>query len=318
MRYLAPLARLCARSCLLAALVLPTLSAPAWADQPTPPGTDNATEAARFKRRGDEMFDASRHEDAVAFYTQSYALAPNPALLYNRGRSYEALGRYPEALVDLEQFSRTAAPELRAKVAGIDKLVADVRGRVAELVIVCNVPGARLVVRDRVLGVVTGAPLHVNAGTAQIEVTLDGHFPFTTVVDLAGGGVTKVRANLYPTRAEEGLLVIRGPQRARVYLDGRDLGQPPVERSAAVGEHQVVMKQEGFEDTHKVVMVAAKKRSEVELSMSATSPFYARAWFWGVVGVAAAGAVTAIVLVNTTRPADTGTLGQVSGPLLTF
>ncbi len=304
----------------LATLVvgLGLLVTPAHADMPTPAGTSNATEAENFKRRGDELFDASRHEDAIAFYTQSYALSPNPALLYNRGRSYEALGRNPEALMDLEQFSRTAPAEIRAKVPGIDKLIADVRARVAELEIACNVPGARLVVRDRVMGTLTGEVLRLNAGVARIELTAAGFYPFTTTVELKSNARARVDATLHRVSAEQGLLVLRGPKLARVSLDGKDLGQPPVERALTAGEHQVILRQDGFEDAHKVIVVAAGKRAEVDIAMRPTPPFYARAWFWGVAGAVAAGAVTAVVLANTSRPADSGTLGQVSGPLVRF
>lgn len=292
--------------------------APARADQPPPVGATNADEAAKLKQRGDELFDSSRHEDAISFYTQAYALTSDPAVLFNRGRSFEALGRYPEALADLEQFSRTAPPALRAKVAGLDKLVTDVRARVADLEIVCNVPGARVVVRERVLGAVAGQHLKVNAGPTKLEVSFDGYHAFTTLIDLKGGALTRVEATLFPKKAEEGLLVVRGPRAARVFLDGADVGQPPVERPLRTGDHRVVLKQDGFDDADKAVFVSAGKRVELEVTMTQKPAFYTRGWFWGVVGAVAVGSAAVIVIANTTRPVEDGTLGQVRGPLVSF
>ncbi|HRG98210.1 MAG TPA: PEGA domain-containing protein [Polyangiaceae bacterium] len=300
------------------ALVGALVDAPARADAPPPAGATNADEAAKFKRRGDELFDSSRHEDAIKFYTQAYALVPDPAVLYNRGRSFEALGRYPEALIDLEQFSRTAAPELRAKVAGIDKLIADVRARVAELEVACNVPGARVVVREHVLGAVAGQRLKVNAGLAKIEVWLEGYEPFSASVELKGGGFTRVVAFLAPKGAQSGFLVVRGPRGARVFLDGADVGQPPVERPLGAGDHRVVLKQEGFDDAERSVVVLAGRRAEVDVTLSRKPAFYTRGWFWGAVGAVAVGSVAAIVIANTSRPVEEGTLGQVRGPLVRF
>ena len=308
------------KSRLAALLVLSLSSAPlaAYADLPPPAGTSNEVEAERFKRRGDEMFDALRHEEAITFYTQSYALNPNPALLYNRGRSKEALGRFPEALVDLEQFSRTAPAEVRAKVPGIDKLVADVRSRVAELVVSCNVPSARIVVRERVMGNVAGETLRLAAGEARVDVTLEGYYPFTKTVDLKGGTATRIEVVLYPSRPEEGLLVVRGPLKAQVFVDDRNLGQPPVERPISAGEHRVSMRQDGYDDAGKMVIVAPKRRTEIELSPTPRAPFYAKGWFWGVTAAVVSGTVAAILVANSSASPDSGTLGQVSGPLVRF
>jgi hypothetical protein len=280
--------------------------------------TANEVESAKLKQKGDEAFDALRHEDAITFYTQAYALSPNPALLYNRGRSKQALGRFPEALVDLEQFSRTAPPEVRAKVPGIDKLVADVRARVGDLVVTCDVPGARLVVRDRVMGPVTGETYHLNTGEARIDVSLEGYYAFTKTVDLRGGQVTRVEVTLHPSRPAEGLLVVRGPLRATVLVDGVNLGQPPVERPLLVGEHRVVVHQDGYDDAEKSVVLTAHARTEIELQPTAKPPLYAKPLFWGVVTAVAVGVVAVVVIANTKASPDTGTLGQVSGPLVRF
>ena len=57
--------------------------------------------------------DSARPADALRAYNEAYALEPQPALLYNRGRAHMALEQFPEALQQLLQFREQAPPELR-------------------------------------------------------------------------------------------------------------------------------------------------------------------------------------------------------------
>src|SRR5438309_981107 len=79
------------------------------------------------KRAGDAAFDEKRYEDAITVYTQAYIEEPDPALLYNRGRAHQALGRHVRALQDFEAFRRAASPALLAKVPALDGLISAMR-----------------------------------------------------------------------------------------------------------------------------------------------------------------------------------------------
>jgi hypothetical protein len=278
----------------------------------------NDERAAALKQHGDELFDSLRHEEAIAAYTESYAIVPDAAVLYNRGRAYQALGRYPDALADFEAFARTAPPTLRARVAGLDALIAAVRARVAHVAVECDVK-ARVIVRDRVVGETPLLPFAVNAGPAKVEVAADGYFPYVTNVDLAGGTVVHVRATLV-AKARAGTLVVRAPVGSRVAIDGRDLGQPPLERVLDAGEHVVVVEKPGFSTAKNVVQIVAGTRREIDVSLEPPPSIVTRWWFWTAVGVVVVGGVTTAIVLTSTRGADSGSIqpGRVAAPLVRF
>ncbi|MCA9588819.1 MAG: hypothetical protein KC657_26065, partial [Myxococcales bacterium] len=114
---------------------------------------DATARAAETKRKGDEAMDSGRPAEALAAYSEAYALTRDPALLYNKGRALQALTEYPKALEELEAFDRSAPEDLRARVPGLPALLAELRQKVSSVVITCNVAGATLRLRDRGLGV---------------------------------------------------------------------------------------------------------------------------------------------------------------------
>src|SRR5450432_439763 len=78
---------------LLAALCL--LASPiAHADEPQP---NKAEAAARFDR-GLQLFNEGDNAGALAEFKQTYAIMPNPVVLYNIGLVYAAMGRPVEAV----------------------------------------------------------------------------------------------------------------------------------------------------------------------------------------------------------------------------
>src|SRR5215212_6386311 len=82
--------------------------APAAPAAETPPADgvsdELRAEAAAHKKSGDEAMDTFRFADALAAYTDAYAITKDTALLYNMGRALQALNRFPEALDKLEAF----------------------------------------------------------------------------------------------------------------------------------------------------------------------------------------------------------------------
>src|SRR5262245_14749543 len=121
-----------ARWMLLAiALVLASARAAAQSGQPSGPGADDNARAAELKKQGDVAIDSMRYGEAVDAYSKAYALAKDPALLYNRGRALQALGDFPGALEALEGFDATASAELKARVPRLNALLTEVRAKVA-------------------------------------------------------------------------------------------------------------------------------------------------------------------------------------------
>jgi hypothetical protein len=181
---------------LLLVLLTVTMAAPAWSQGPVDPV---------LKNEADALFDRGRYAEAYDLYKRLYTQTANPALLYNQARALEAMGEYPEALDQLEAFSRAAPADVRAKVPKLEELTNELRGRTTSIHVTTNVATARLYVRGRDLGPIE-RERHVRArsGEASIRVEADGYAPYAKEMTLPGGAVVDVDAQLKPARPAEG------------------------------------------------------------------------------------------------------------------
>jgi len=170
------------------------LSAPAWA-QPAASPADQAR-AATLKKEGDALVHASKFHEALEKYDASFAIVPNPAIHYNRGRALQGLGDFPAALDELDRFVATAPPELKVKVPNLDKTMAEIAAHVSTLVIRCEVPGASVSVRGKSTGTTPVQPLRMAPGEATITVTAPGYVVFNEDRMLAAGESTTVDVKL--------------------------------------------------------------------------------------------------------------------------
>ncbi len=284
----------------------------------TPPAPEPAQRAADLKRQGDELFDAGKHAEAYGIYSQAYAITADPALLYNEGRALQAMGEYPEALAKFEEFARAAPPELRARVPGLDDLVADLRARVSTLVVRCNVEGARVLVRDRHVGNTTrgATQLSVRAGPATVEILADGYEPFRRDVELPGRGSAEIAATLVEKGNMAVLAVRADPEGSVVYVDDKPFGPAPLETRLTPGTHAIVVRHEGYRDDAVGVTLAAGERRSLDLRLSTPPPVTARWWFWTGIGAAVVGGTVLTYALLSEKSAGTGTFspGQVRGP----
>src|SRR5690606_11982314 len=107
----------------------------------------------------------------------------------------------------LEEFVDKAPPDIKARVPKLEALLHDVRSHVATLVVSAPVDGAEIRLGERVVGKTqTGqVVIRVNAGKQKLFVAKDGFFPFEKDVELRGGQVETVSAQIV-TRTSAGLL----------------------------------------------------------------------------------------------------------------
>jgi hypothetical protein len=190
--------------CGAALLVLVCVFAgPVLAEAPAPPAATPAeTRADELKARGDRALATGAYAEALAAYDEAYALRPVAALLYNRGRALQGLGRYAEALAQIEAFEDAAGPRLLARVPGLYQLKDDLRSHVATLTVTTDAPNARVAVGA--LSIAAGrapAKLRLDAGPAHVVVTAPGYAQDARDLDLAAGGVVELDVHLAPVAA---------------------------------------------------------------------------------------------------------------------
>lgn len=272
---------------------------------------DNAADSAAWKKRGDDAMDALRYEEAIADYSRALAASQDPAILYNRGRVYQARSEYTLALADLEKFERDANATLKSRVPKLAELIEELRGHVATLTVHVNVDGAEVKLRHQSLGKSPIDSRRVNAGPAVLEITSDGYLPYRSESELPGRSSPIFEVKLEKATASS-VLVVREP--GSVLIDGNVSGDGPVEVSVPAGSHRVVLRRSGAPDLEKDVSIAPGERREVPFDSDEHSGGIAsKWWFWtglGVVVVAAA-SVTAVALTHE-KPAATGDSFQPS------
>ncbi len=290
----------------------------ARAQQPTA-GEEDAARAAALKRQGDEKMSELEYAEALELYNQAYELNRNPALYYNRGRAYQALRRFPEALDELELFEREAPAALKARVPELQKLVDSVRTNVATITIDCNVDGARVLVRRLLVGnTPIDEPLRVNAGVADIKVLADGYKEAERKVTLGGGKHHDLRFELQAAGLE-GVLVIRSQiAGAEVLIDGERFGTVPAEAKLLAGEHGVKVRHSDYEDYDGTAVVEPGKRKVLNVELELTPSIVERWWFWTGIGAVVTATVVIAIVATTSAPADSGDIppGQVAAPVI--
>ncbi len=274
------------------------------------------TEAAHLKSAADVLMDQDRNADAVVLYQRAYELSGDPALLYNQGRAFEALGDYPTALEKLEIFDREAPPSVHARVPGLKDLINDLRGRIATIVVRTNAPAARLLIRQKDEGIINQEKrLATRAGTASVEVDAEGFETFRRDVELSAGATLVVEANLTPKK-RDALVVVRTTPSVDVLFDGRALGRAPLQVRATPGEHELVARGDGYYEQRVPMTLALGDRRDVELEMKSTPGILSKWWFWTGIGVVIAGGVATAIVLTHERPHTNGSFdpGAVSGP----
>ncbi len=258
----------------------------------TPAFAQSNAQVDKLKIAADDAMDNLRYGEALDGYQKAYALSHEPRFLYNMGRSLGALGRYPEAVAKLERFRMDASAELRARVP-LEQIIADFKKHVSTLNVQCSVTGARVVVRDQVIGQTPLGAVDLNAGAATVEVSADDYVTQRKQVDLPGGSSLDVMFNLVRA-SPTGILVVRStPQASSILIDGRGgFGGTPLETSLLPGSHALLLTHEGFRDLAASAVVERGERRVLDLRFEKSPSIFTRWWFWTIVGVAVVAVVT--------------------------
>jgi hypothetical protein len=286
-------------------------------------GVDRGTEPERarsLREQGNQAMLDMRYVDALGLYDQARSLDSNDVGVdYSIARARQLLGDFPEALTALERFDERASPEVKAKVGRLDQLFAELRSRISTLQLKCSQAGARVLLRDKVIGLTPLASVRLPAGAATLQVELDGFFPVRREVVLPAGGAIELEVTLH-ARSRSALLHVKtSPSGARVAVDGQNIGtsSPRVELVLPAGSHQVIAQREGYDDASVPVVLAPGTTRELMVPLERTLPVTSRWWFWTGAALLVAGGAALTVALLRERPADQGTLppGQVSAPL---
>ena len=73
--------------------------------------------AEQFKNKGNDEFKRANYNKAIEYYTESLKLKPNDTQsLYRRGRSFEEIKQFQNAIKDYKRMTREANKKVEQKL----------------------------------------------------------------------------------------------------------------------------------------------------------------------------------------------------------
>lgn len=269
--------------------------------------------------------DAGRAAEALDAYDRAASVSWSPALDYNRGRALLAMGDFASALTAFEAFSGKAPPELLERTSRLPEVMAELRSKVSRLTLLCEAcerspekGASRATVRGA--SVTPNAELRLNAGRADVVVSMFGYEPFAKTVELLPGASSVLVIHLV-REAKTGFLRLEGlPSGAHITVDNgpeRSLADPARERlELAPGPHELELSAPDHEPRHVSAMVERGRERVIPATLKRRAPsMTSRPWFWvAMSAVVTTALVVTIVATTQERGLDQGTLGTYRVP----
>ncbi|HEX2674518.1 MAG TPA: PEGA domain-containing protein [Polyangiaceae bacterium] len=258
----------------------PTPAKPASKDAPAPstaaaPPTEaelNKAQAAQRFDRGLQLFNEGDNAGALAEFKQTYALMPNPIVLFNIGLVYAAMGRPVDAVDALTPVvdSATLSPEQRERA---QKTLSDQQQRIGRISVTSVPAGARIDVDGvEVARTPLSAPLRVAEGNHVIGAVAEGYAHAHKEILVAGNADASVNFELVLSTAKRPAnLTIRSRiTDAEVLIDDKSFGKTPLASSLALpaGQHTVELRRAGYQSGKQLVEVGESSIAEVTLDLA--------------------------------------------------
>jgi hypothetical protein len=197
-------------------------------------------------------------------------------------------------------------------------LAADTKINVGQLVLQGNTVGAEIFIDGERIGVTPLAgPLTLTAEEHTIKIVKPGYAPMIDVIRVQKRKQTKLEVELTPVA---GILRVRANiAEARVFIDGKFVGQAPLENELPVGARAIQVSHGGYKDFFQNVEAVAGQEVALEVTLEELPPelnpyivkaapppkWYQKWWVWtvGLVGVGAVGTAVAVPIVISQRNA---------------
>jgi len=246
--------------------------APSTAAAPQTEAELNKAQAAQRFDRGLQLFNEGDNAGALAEFKQTYALMPNPIVLFNIGLVYAAMGRPVDAVDALTPVvdSATLSPEQRERA---QKTLSDQQQRIGRISVTSVPVGARIDVDGvEVARTPLSAPLRVAEGSHVIGAVAEGYAHARKEILVAGNADASVNFELLLSTAKRPAnLTIRSRiVDAEVLIDDKSFGKTPLASSLALpaGQHTVELRRAGYQSGKQLVEVGESSVAEVTLDLT--------------------------------------------------
>jgi hypothetical protein len=216
--------------------------------------------------RGLELANAGGYESALREFNDAYAISPHFAVLYNIGQAQLALGHLLEAIEALSHYLQEGedqiAPQRRAQV---EAQIAQLRSRLAELSVISDRLGARIIVDGREVGrTPLRDPVRLVAGTHTVSAGVEGGAAVSRIVTLGEGERKELKLELasppmaVSSAGPTGILAIRCDDPAlQVTVDGASVDRERFTRGVpvATGPHRIRLASPGRRSSEQTLEV---------------------------------------------------------------
>ncbi len=241
-------------------------------EPPKPEADPVKVQAAQRFDRGLQLFNEGDNAGALAEFKQTYALMPNPIVLFNIGLVYAAMGRPMDAVDALTPVvdSATLSPEQRERA---QKTLSDQSARVGRISVTTVPEGARIDVDGvEVARTPLDAPLRVAEGNHVIGAVAEGYAHGRKEILVAGNADASVSFELVLAQAKRpaNLTVVSRIRDAEVVVDDQVIGKTPLATSVSVpaGVHHVELRRPGYQTGKQLVEVGEGATGEVSLDLA--------------------------------------------------
>lgn len=250
-----------------AAALATSASGPARA-QPT---ADAKKEARERFDRGMRLFDEGDKAGALAELERAWALVPSPIVLYDIALVHASMGHAVEAVDAIERVLVAPSGLSAAELAHAKKLLVEQSARVSEIVVTCDVEGARVELDNlEVATTPLTKPLRVTAGTHVVGLFATGRIPSRKALSVAGRARETVHFDLAPLAEGTAQLAIETtPSEVDVIANGALLGTSPFASTLAVapGVYEIVLRRRGYHDAKRTITLAAGARGSISAAL---------------------------------------------------
>lgn len=204
-------------------------------------------EAAQRFRRGLERFNDGDNARALTELKRAQELAPHPAVLFNIGIVYAAMGRPVDAEAAFtESLKIGLAGDLAERAK---RLLAEQTALIGELSVTAAAPGVLEIDGVEAAKLPLAKPLRIASGTHVVGVVAEGHAPSRREVLVTAGVKTDVAFELVPMATRVAHLKVTGQLAAvEVVVDGAVVARTPLATSVALvpGTRKVELRRAGY------------------------------------------------------------------------
>ncbi|MFO0624826.1 MAG: PEGA domain-containing protein [Polyangiales bacterium] len=193
-----------------------------------------------------------------------------PLVRVNLAISYRAVGRYVDAIAQLQRYlAAPLASERPEGLAQMRRALDEMRAQLGRVTLRVT-PAAAQVRVDRRL-VDASSPLALDPGDHALEVTAEGFVSARRELRVEAAGAQHLDLDLAPVPTTGRVVVTPSPLTAAVRVDGRLRGTGPADLELGEGEHVVEVSAPAHGAFRRTVRVTAGGVTHVDAALTATA-----------------------------------------------